>query len=317
MISGPTHPLNRDGLWHLVCERPDLFERGLRVVHAGFGAVGTDAGMSDGLARDAAGAPCLVLIIDRDEPVLLARVLAAHAFVARNAAALSRAIPEAEFEPSGCYRMLLIGAEIPATLSRDLERLQLTNVRVCLVETFRLGGHERVVVRAAWPQTEQVPELDPAVAPAIREQWDALIALLQKLDPALRLDGDRFSRRALWHGRLLCDFWFADDRLLAQVPGGSARTIVARRDVQTFGDQVMRRFVAMLSERDAAATVGGRPGSSPEPGLPAVGTSTVDLPTVDLPTLDAVRSAFGASRLTREEYSALGDLSEEHVPEGN
>lgn len=308
MISGPTHPMNRDGLWHLVCERPDLFERGLRVVHAGFDAGGAEIGVADGLARDAAGSPCLLLIVERGDPVLLARVLAAHAFLSRNAAALARAVPEAEFEPSGRFRVLLVGAEIPAPLSRDLERLQLTNIRACQVETFRLGGQERVVVRAIWPAAEQVPDLDPAVAAAVREQWETLHALLHKLDPALRLDGDRFSRRALWHGRLLCDFWFADDRLLAQVPGGSARTLVARSDVQGFADQVMRRFVAMLSERDAAAVSGGRPGSVPEPGPAAV----------ELPTLEAVRSAFGASRLTREEYSALGDLAtEEHVPEGN
>jgi hypothetical protein len=297
MISGPAHPLTRDGIWHLLRERTDLFERGLRIVVEDLDFTGA-SGVGDGLARDAAGAPVLVFVAADGDHTLLPRVLTGHAFVVRNGAALARALPEAEVRFSTQVRVFVIGPEFSQATVEALQRLGIDDLEILVVETFRLGGQERFVVRSQIPG-RQPRRADGALPTAVGPTFDALADLLQKIDPAIRVDGDRFSRRFHVHGRLLCDFWCSEDRILAALPGTTVRCLEDGADVRRFGDAVMRRYLDILAERDSSV-----PSRSADPGVTPTQPAGSEVGRGSM--LEHLRVNLAAARLSREEYSALG-----------
>jgi len=299
MIRGPVQPMTRDGLMQLLRERADLLEHGLRIVSEAIDCSRGVLGPIDALARDAGGAPVLLFVAEPHDEVLVPRVLAAHRFVERNGASLARAMPEVDVRFGQPFRCFVVGADLDSDLIEAMSRLRLPNLEIYELELFLVGAQERCVVRSRTPAIGPVPTLDAAVPAVARTIWDAIVSLVTRIDPAIHLDGDRFSRRATYRGRVLCEFWCVDDHVFASLPGTTPRLMQDGDDLRQFGDQAMRRFLALLSERDALV------GSMLARSELGAGTSTAAAGR-DL-SLATLRASLSASRLSREEYSALGE----------
>ena len=141
------------------------------------------------------------------------------------------------------------------------------------------------------------------------DDWSALRSLCERMDPGIRIDGDRFWRRITLNGRMLGEVWSVDGELRAVTVDGAHRTLRGSGDVRGFGDQLLRRYMKLagidsgdpspedagaaalrensLRENSLRAMPHGRGGSGKAGG-------------------DSLRSALAAARLSPEEYSALG-----------
>ncbi len=305
MIRGPVLPLQRDGLWRLIRQRSSLFERGFRVIAEQL-ELGT-AGLPpvDGLLRDAGGSPVLVFATDDRDNSLAARVLAAHAFWLRNAEGMARALPEADLRDGADCRLLVIGVALRSEMIATLQRLQIAGLEVLEVDTFRMGGQERVVVRAHGDAAKKPAgmDLDESVCAAGRSVFASFEQFAHRLDAKIRIEGDRFSRRASFEGRLLGDLWFEAGAVHSLVSGGAQRRIDTETDLRTVCDLFARRYLQVhgpameiVSEAHASAVAAEDTlDADPSPtAFPANG-------------LEAVRACLSTSRLTREEREALLD----------
>ncbi len=312
MIRGPVLPQARDALWGLVAGRLDAIERGMTIVTEGFECAGGQLGAVDALARDAAGAPVLLLLATDGDVLLPARALGAAAFLERVGDALSSAVPEASFCPGTRGRVVVIATDTAAAAIDALARAPIAGLQLCRLEPFRVGGSERFAVRwlataaatavaAAGPTAAAVPPF--AVPDHAVPLWDTVQALCSRIDAGIRVDGDRYRRRITWNGQTLAEVEVTDARLRAILPDGGVRTLTVPSDVRCFVDAVLRGYA-----RHAGLCIEGRedplaapPASSAAPrvAVPARGTAT-------RAAGDSLRSVLASARLTPEEYSALG-----------
>jgi hypothetical protein len=146
------------------------------------------------------------------------------------------------------------------------------------------------------------PPIDSSIGEDVRGLFAAFEALVASLDPRVRMDGDRFSRRATFEGRVLCDCWFAEQRLHGAVPGASPRQLLCGDDVRALGDLMARRYLEVLGAAKA--------GCAPAPAESSRSTA------VARGGMDALRASMSAARLSHEEASAFADLEREDVEEG-
>ena len=311
MIRGPILPQLRESLWALVSTRLDLVERGLELIVEGLDCSGGQFGLVEGLARDAGGAPVLVLLAVDGDALLTARVLAAADFLHRLGDALVAAVPEANLCPGAVGRVLVVGAEAASAALDPLGRLSVPGLQVCRLEPFRIAGCERFAVRVLRPAGDGASSSDgacsaspPFVVPAAqRDMWTAVQDLCARIDPGVRFDGDRYWRRISWQGRPLAELRLVDGMLRAEVAGGPRCDLVVAADVRTFGDQLLRRFVALagLTADQTAGADAGASARSAAPRFSVNGRSAGHR--VDA---ESLRSVAAAARLSADEYSALG-----------
>ncbi len=299
MIRGPILPLSREGLWRLVRQRSELLERGLRVIAESLDLGAAASGLVDGLLRDAAGTAVLVFTTDDRDTALPARVLGALAFWRRNAVGMPRALPEADLRDAAACRLVIVGSAMPGDVIGTLERLQLPELEIVEVESFQIGGQERLVVRPL--RGGLGLRSTPAIDVAVGEAAGALIAMfaadVTTMDPRVRIDGDRFSRRASIDGQVLAECWFAGDRVHGAVVGESARWLQASADVRSFVDGVARRYLSAIGRAKA-------PAASPGPVAREATTASVRS------GFDVLRASVSAARLSREECSALSEIGD-------
>ncbi|HEU4419203.1 MAG TPA: hypothetical protein VFT55_09710 [Planctomycetota bacterium] len=311
MIRGPVLPQLRDSLWSLVSRRLDAIERGLTLVVEGLDCSGGQLGQVDGLARDAMGGPVLVLLAVDGDALLSARVLSACEFLTRVGDSLVTAVPEANFCGGIGGRVLLVGTEASAASLELLRRLPLPAFQVCRLEPFRLAGTERFAVRwlsadgaASAPRLAVAPTPEFNVSKERSRDWATLRSLCERIDPGVRIDGDRFWRRITWSGRLLGEVWSVDGELRAVTADGMQSTLSGAGEIRAFADQLMRQYmkVAGVASGNASPEEGGatrsrdarlRGGSGGRSGSGKAGD-------------ESLRSSLAAARLSPEEYSALG-----------
>ena len=310
MIRGPILPQLRESLWTLVSTRLDTVERGLTLVLEGLDCSGGQLGAVEGLARDASGAPVLVLLAVDGDALLPARALSASDFLLRVGDALVTAVPEAKLCPGVPGRVLVIGTEA-ATVSLDqLGRLPVPGLHVCRLEPFRIAGSERFAVR--WMTPAPGAELTPEPAPDApsfvvpeeqRDLWSTVHALCTRVDPGVRVDGDRYWRRISWRGRSLAEVRLVDGIMQATLADGSQRDLLGVADVKPFIDLLLRQFAALagLSHTQRPAAGGSNPARDPASRHAANGRNGA----LRTPA-ESLRSAAAAARLSPEEYSALG-----------
>ncbi|MCR9247785.1 MAG: hypothetical protein NXI31_22385 [bacterium] len=151
MMRAPILLQSRERLWPVVRERLDAIELGLELVLDGLDCSHGQHGFVDGLARDGAGAPVLVLLAVEGDPLLLPRVMSAAEFLARNEQALVHAVPEGNYCRGAVARILVIGteaanAELAALQRLGLRERGLPGLELCRLEPFRLAGTERFAV---------------------------------------------------------------------------------------------------------------------------------------------------------------------------
>lgn len=344
MIRGPVFPQMRDSLWSLVSSRLDSLESGLTLVLESLDCSDGELGPVEGLARDAAGGVVLVMLAVDGDALLSARALSAGRFLGRVNDALALAIPEANFCPGVAGRILLIGAEPAATAIGEVCALPIAGFSACTLEPFRLAGRERFAVRwiarpqnlaqpaeaataanergdvaeTATPLAEvaarPLPQPEFVVPPARAALWQAALSICERIDNAVIVHGDRFSRTISWNGNVLGEVRTVDDALVASAATGVVRDLRDLRDVRRFGDQLLRAFVQCakldlggntldadqepISGRTAAATAGNDRTAATRH---AVGGRR------DMPNGETLRSSLAESKLTPEEYSALGE----------
>ena len=104
MIRGPVLPQLRESLWALVANHLDSIESGLVLAMKDLDCSDGQLGPIDGLARDANGAPVLVLLAVEADALLTARVLGAIEFLGRVGDSLATAIPEGSFRAGAVGR---------------------------------------------------------------------------------------------------------------------------------------------------------------------------------------------------------------------
>lgn len=322
MIRGPVLPQVREHLWSLVSTRLDRVESGLRLVLEGLDCSDGQLGLVEGLARDAMGGPVLVLLAAEGDALLPARVLAAGNFLARVADALVRAVPEASFCPGVSGRVLVVGTEAARASLEQVASLPVPALQVCTLEPFRVAGTERFAVRwlatGANRLTEVGGEASVAtastrdfVAPAqAAELWLRLAAICERIAPGVQIHGDSFSRFITCNGALLGEVRTVDGGLVGSAATGAVRDLRDVRDVRWFGDQLLRAWsrhiglefdIAPSSDESASHVAGSKPADA-RATAPRHAANGRDLP----PSGESLRSSLEASRLSSEEYSALG-----------
>ena len=344
MIRGPVLPQTRDSLWSLVATRLDQVESGLTLVSENFDCSDGAVGPIEGLARDAVGGPVLVLLALDGDAMLPARALAAGRFLERVGDSLAAAMPEAGFCPDAPSRVLLIGTEGGAAIE-EVFRLPIEGLHACSLEPFRVAGSERFAVRwrrqaaaaerACEPSAEHTAGGHDAAAgtafmvpDACEELWGAVQSLCQRLDPAVTVRGDRFSRHITWSGRPLGTVRVVGSSLVASAATGVVRELRAAADVRSFGDQLLRAYAqhARLGlgvpperthdPRSAAATSDRTAATRQTAGLRhdvAERGGAADAAVGDEPG-ESLRSSLAASRISPEEHSALGGAASSAAP---
>lgn len=306
MIRGPVMPQMREGLWSLVANRLESIETGLSLVLEGLDCTGGQLGVIEGLARDANGAPVLLLLAIDGDALLAARVLSAIEFLDRVGDTLSLAVPEGGFAIGVRGRVLVVGTDTATASFEMLKRLPFTALHLCRLEPFRLAGSERFAVRWLSVAASGATAIDGAlvefaVAPAQRAHWQAIVRMCERLDPAVSLSGDRFWRRITWQGNLLGQVVVVDGVLHTGGPDGVRRSVVSAADVREFADQVVRRFAELRG------LVGGRsPSTDAPPGGRLAGNPGAGKSMTRSAAVDSLRSTLANARLSPEEFSALG-----------
>jgi hypothetical protein len=140
-------PQSRDALWSFVSGRLHAIQPGLTLVFDGFDCADGELGAIEGLARDADGAPVLVLLARDGDALLAHRALAAAAFLERVGDGLALAIPEGGFRSGLTGRALVVAVAGAAAAVRPLVRQTSARLQVCALEPFRVAGKERFAVR--------------------------------------------------------------------------------------------------------------------------------------------------------------------------
>ncbi|MEC7583465.1 MAG: hypothetical protein VYE77_04045 [Planctomycetota bacterium] len=326
MIRSPVRPMARDGLWQLVCQQSSVFERGLRVVAEDLDLGTGDLGNVDGLLRDAAGRAVLVFVADEHEIALPARVFAAYSFWQRNRESLPRAIPEADLRGPLSCRVLVIGSRLYPELVQALVRLRIETLAAIEVESFQVSGLDRLAIRnvlvaggpardpdAAVEELDEFGDVPQALNSSLDEEIDDgsrqifadLTQVLTRLDPGVQIEGDRFSRRAVFRGGALCEFWYVDGHMSGTVPGRDLTLLREGVDVRAFGDQIMRRYLELLSEERASGSASPRKASAGAP------SKTDKRKSARRDALEGLRASVSKQRLSNAEYEALEDVARE------
>jgi hypothetical protein len=256
------------------------------------------------------GGPVLVLLAVDGDALLSARVLSACEFLTRIGDSLVTAVPEANFCCGVGGRVLLVGTEASAASLELLRRLPLPAFQVCRLEPFRLAGTERFAVRwlsaegtAPAPKLAAAPTPEFNVAKERSRDWATLRSLCERIDPGVRIDGDRFWRRITWSGRLLGEVWSVEGELRAVTADGLQSTLSGAGEIRAFADQLMRQYMKaadVASGRASPEPASAEAGGGKHRGAPGGRSSSVKAGD------ESLRSSLAAARLSPEEYSALG-----------
>lgn len=311
MIRGPVLPQIRERLWAIVAPRLEVVERGLEPIDEAFDCSGGQLGPIDCLARDALGAPVLVVLAVEGDTLLSARVLGAIEFLDRVGGALAAAIPEARLVPGAVGRVLVIGTEAAAVALGSLRRVVSSRLQTCMLEPFRIGGEERFAVRWLNVGTVSGEPVAAATAAAVEEfaapsgqraHWALLQRICERLDPEVHVAGERFTRRVTWRGHRLGEVVVRAEGLVGSTPGGADTVFAEERDVRNFADRLLRGYMAArqmdVGERPRDAGAFAREGGSPSPVAHRASARSA--------SPGSIRSTLAAARLSSEEYCALG-----------
>lgn len=145
--------------------------------------------------------------------------------------------------------------------------------------------------------------LDGIPEVACRQRFVEMATFLTRLDPEIRVQGDRFSRRAACGGLPLCEYWYEDGQVLASAAGDVAVPLGSTADVRSFGDRVARLYLQRFKAESGASSKGGatvRLATAEKAGSEDVASSTRGR------ALEALRASVSRARLSGEEFQALG-----------
>ncbi|MEM7202353.1 MAG: hypothetical protein AAF628_18930 [Planctomycetota bacterium] len=263
MISGPQLPRTRAGLLELLAHHLGEMERGLEVV-----ALGLELDPSctvDVLAKDAAGGPVLAFAVDQDsEAELPSTVLATRAWLATGRAALARACPAEGLDWERDPRLVALALDLQCGTLQVLAELPKGAVEVYRVLPFRVGGQVVVSIQSLLGegamQAENTLRVPTGVTnPEARSLGSRYLDLVGRLDPEIRVEGDRYFRVLRYGGQTLAELGLRDGHLQVKVPadeGVAEMELQTRQDCTVAVDRTARRFL------ECEAPTPGQTGSS-------------------------------------------------------
>ncbi|MBM3962968.1 MAG: hypothetical protein FJ306_13865 [Planctomycetes bacterium] len=316
-------PQSRDALWSFVSGRLHAIQPGLTLVFDGFDCADGELGAIEGLARDADGAPVLVLLARDGDPLLAQRALAAAAFLERVGDGLALAIPEGGFRSGLTGRALVVAVAGAAAALRPLVRQTSASLQVCALEPFRVAGKERFAVRwlddgarapATAPFATETGAAEsiaaemgaaaaavtaaPAAGPTpahVQALWSRLEELCLRIDQGIRIDAADDRRRITWNGQTLAEVRADANALRGTLPDGSECALSAPADVGAFSNRLLRGYSRLAGLVFAKRSAAGGDEDAAALRAPAARTG-----------LDGLRAAAAAAQLTQQEHSALG-----------
>lgn len=324
MMRGPVLPQSRDALWALVSGRLEAIERGMALVFEGFDCADGQLGGIEGLARDAEGAPVLVVLARPEDPLLVPRALDAMSFLARVGDALADAIPEAGFRRGVAGRVLVVAADGTAAACEPLLRHASARLQVCALEPFRVAGSERFAVRWLGEAKSAIPAAAPVVAVAhvseparvaapspaqVQALWSNLKELCLRIDQGIRIDDDSERRRISWNGQHLAEVRESGGTLHGVLSDGSSCALAAPADVGAFSNRVLRSYsqLAGIVIQKRATPVPAPRDEETNTAAPRLAANGHGWP--PRASVEGLRAAAAAARLSPEEHSALGGLA--------
>lgn len=290
MISGPVLPRTRVGLWNLMVQNADRFEHSFTLLLEDLRL--DEHCHADALGRDALGRAVLVhLVLPENEADLVPRILAAQAGFLAHGALLRQAIASLGLRGDLPPRAWVVGLELPRAMLEQLAALRLEDLEAFEVRGMLLGGELHVGVvpllgRALGAGEHAFTPPGGIEDPTLKTCCSRLLDLVHRLEPSLRLEGDRYGRRLMWDGAQLADLRLRQGVLeivVSDPQSPRVMRIAQPDDVPLALDAVMRRYLELLESegtRDPAA---------------ASRCST-----------ESIRRAVIETKLSKEELSALG-----------
>lgn len=351
MIAGPILPRTTESLRRLAFEQSERLETGLQVLRREVELDG--AGTLDALVLDASGRIGLVFLSDFERDGLASEILRVASWWSRNARLLLRSVPELVEGIGEEPRLLVYAFEYTAQGLEDLRRLELPGLELPGLEVQRIEAariEQEICVGVVPVNLRSSPSIDSplAMVPAagVDEAGASAFELpgefatghelllgeftdrLRRLDPDLRVVGDRFLRRYLTSGRDLFTLRRARDGVLVEVPDdGAAKSaeflLGDSADGRRAFDQVLRRYCRMtvpeslprdrrrsgafsIGEHLAAAPLGRIETAEPRSIDGASATSVAEPPFVADPPVAVEPSLLEQEATDRREGEALG-----------
>ncbi len=267
MISGPIIPRTGECLWELLNQDPSLIERGLQVVR---GDLVLDEGLViDALARDASGGPVLLFCAADtgagfEERRLPGRIREACDWFVRNWRVLATALPDCAIRLNDPPRLIAVGFEFSDVCLERLRDPEFAELSVYRFEGVFIDGQRHIGVTPVFGKA--IEEMTSSAVPVgIRDvdlgaRCGQFLEIMARLDPDLRIEGDRFSRRFFSSAGFLAELRYDGDSLLIATASDEARIVQTEEDIEDVVDRVLRCYLEgrLGVEEHAAANEGIR-----------------------------------------------------------
>jgi hypothetical protein len=169
-------------------------------------------------------------------------------------------IRDAELRVGGTPRIAVLGFTFDEQDVDALRELGLADLGIYKCEAFELDGQLHAGMSQLFPAAASADEHDTlglptaVVDPEVRRVGEQLVGILRRLDPELRAQGDRHSRRYYTSRGLLAELFVVDDRLFVTTGADEEPRPLHVGDVREIADTIVRNHLARLRD-----TPPGRP----------------------------------------------------------
>ncbi|MDP6930142.1 MAG: hypothetical protein QF412_10615 [Planctomycetota bacterium] len=312
MISGPIFPRTREGLWDLARQNLDLIEHGLTIVQSDLCLDGGDR--IDGLCRDALGHPTLLLCGEgADEVGIVSRAIEMQAWVTTHGSLLEQALPLCGLRYDLPVRVIILVFDLSFDILQRLRGLAALPIEVYQARSFLVGGETMVGVKplagdAANGSGDGFDVPCGLADSSMRDLCSQLLDLLRRLEPTLRVSGDRYSRRFCLDADPLAELRTGSDGLELRISsageedGGASFRLEEWAECLEAMDGVIRRYLQLYDLRAGGADAPDGFVAKVQPESPG------------RLSMDAIRRSIVDVRMTEEEYRAFGESFAEVDP---
>ena len=309
MISGPIFPRTREGLWNLTRQNLDLIEHGLTIVQSDLCLDGGER--IDGLCRDALGHPTLLLCGEGvDEVGIVSRAIEMQAWVTAHGNLLEQALPLRGLRYDFPVRVIILVFDISFDTLQRLRGLAALPIEVYQARSFIVDGETLVGVKPLAGEAASSGDDGFDVPRGLtdaptRDHCGRLLDLLRRLEPTLRVSGDRYSRRFCFDAYPLAELRAGSDGVELRVSsddegcGEPNFRLEEWEECLEAMDCVMRRYLQLCDIR-AEEVSGAEAGSGSVARVQSEGSGRL--------SMDAVRRSIVDVRVTEEEYRAFAEV---------
>ncbi|MGE0143619.1 MAG: hypothetical protein AB7I19_07375 [Planctomycetota bacterium] len=249
MIAGPILPRTAEGLWNVVQSDAARIEHGLSLLRRELVLDGEL--VIDALAADAAGRPTLIFLsLVESDHSLASRISEAMAWFGNHSAILRDLVDGFAVRLDLPPRAVVVGFEFTERGLARLLRDRSFDLLVVRVDALRVSGQIHVGVSAvATDSSAGLSPIEDLATPALAPLLVRFADLMQRLDDALVVDGDRYSRTWRCDGVAVVRLERAGREVMVAVPG-SQPFALCDVDAQALAvDLATRRYLGILAGR--------------------------------------------------------------------